>query len=94
MAWKGKGGTQNHHREYGRRLDAQYWRVTAMLASGAAGWRRWKCIIATTTPPTDLPDNLITLRRACHIAEHSRKLTPAEAAWKRLIDRTLGRAVN
>ena len=34
--------------------------------------------------PYDL-DNLETLCRSCHIERHRRKLSPGEAAWKRLV---------
>ena len=36
-------------------------------------------------PPYDV-DNVATLCRGCHIDEHRREVTPAQAAWRELVE--------
>ena len=75
------------------RVPARQWRHVRRYVLDRDGWRCQRCgrpgaleVHHTDGDPSHAdPARLTTYCRGCHIGAHARPLTPAEAAWKRLV---------
>ena len=79
-----------------KRHHTAEWARQARRCKDRDGWRCVRCglpgrLEAHHIDPDggDELDNLETLCRDCHVAEHKRPESPAAAAWRQLVDELL-----
>ena len=74
-------------------MPAHRWAALRRFVLDRDGWRCQRCGMfgrlevhhRDGDPGHNDPGNLRTYCRSCHIREHARALTPAEAAWRELL---------